>query len=380
MWKKKPRPDALSNSFITGVDQVCTVVREFDATIATLTNKLGIGPFKCWDVKPPALFNRTFRGNPAEWTMRLGVALVGGMQWEVIQPATGPSLYAEHLERHGEGLHHILLETAGTSHEESVARFEAQSFPSAQTAMLNIPLQVGPITVPAAPQILAAPMSTHFGYVDTHDVLGTTMELARFPPGVSRPLGIRIGKADFFAPPDATNVTASLPNSFIDHVEKLGFIVRDAKATIEAWADRCGVGPWHIVHIGPESIGNVTVGAAPADFRAKVGWAMMGSTLLEVIQPIAGDTPHAHLLAEKGDGLHYLGVRSDTVSTVDATRHLASLGCPTLLEGVLFGGYDFSLVDASSVACTWLELMTLGAEVLFQQLCRLQPAERYPAA
>lgn len=379
MWHRKPRPDSLDSAFITGIDQVCTVVKDFDATVAALTGSLGIGPFKCWDVKPPALFNRTFRGEPAEWTMRLGVALVGRTQWEVIQPLTGPSLYTEHLERRGEGLHHILLETAGTSHPDSVARLEREGFSHAQTGMLNIPLQVGPLTVPAAPAALAQPLSTHFGYVDTHDALGTTLELARFPPGVSRPLGIRIGKADFFVPADASRVTGELPGSFIDSVEKLGFIVRDLKTTVRNWADKAGVGPWHIVHIGPESIGDITIGGAPTDFRARVAWAMMGRTLLEVIEPISGDTPHARLLAQRGDGLHYLGVRSETLSIGDAVTHLGKVGCPALLKGVLFGGYEFALVDAGALAHTWLELISLDAEPLYQQLCRLQPAERYPA-
>ena len=43
-------------AFITGVDQVCTVVRDFDATITALTEQLGIGPFKCWTLERPALF------------------------------------------------------------------------------------------------------------------------------------------------------------------------------------------------------------------------------------------------------------------------------------------------------------------------------------
>jgi hypothetical protein len=356
MWHRKPRPGSLDNAFITGVDQVCTVTRDFDATIQLLTEKWGIGPFKCWELKAPALFNTTFRGKESEWSMRLGVALVGRMQWEVIQPLDGASLYAEHLEKHGDGIHHILLETAG-SHADALARVEL-----AQSAMLNLPLKLGALTVPAAPKVLANSLSTQFGYADTHDQLGTTLELAKFPPGISRALGLRIGKADFVVPSDG-RITDSLPNSFIDRVEKLGFIVDDLNATVRNWADRFGVGPWHIVELGPESIGEINL-----QFRARAAWAMVGSTLFEVIQPIAGDTPHSRLLKQKGPGLHYLGVRSEVVAIDDIPN--------PIMKGVLFGGHQFALVDAGAL---WLEFISLDAEPLFQQLQRLEPAQRYPA-
>jgi hypothetical protein len=382
MWHHKPRPDSLGNAFITGVDQVCTVVSDFDDTIAALTEKLGIGPFKCWTLQAPALFNQQFRGAgpdaKSEWTMRLGVALVGRTQWEVIQPLAGPSVFTEHLAQRGPGLHHILVETAGTSYRDSLQRLDSAGFAQLQSAMVNLPLQVGALTVPAVPERLAAPLSTHFAYVDTPGALGTTLELAQFPPGISRPLGVRIGKADFFAPPDATRVTDDLPNSFIDRVEKLGFIVRELGATVRAWADRAGVGPWHIVNIDSRSIGEIKIGGASVDVRARVAWAMAGGTLIEVIQPLGDDTPHAHLLAQKGDGLHYVGVRSDTLSTDDAVARFKAVGCAPLLQGVLFGGYEFALIDASALAGTWFEILSLDAEPLYQQLCRLQPAERYP--
>jgi hypothetical protein len=132
------------------------------------------------------------------------------------------------------------------------------------------------------------------------------------------------------------------------------------------------------VSLGPQSIGEIKIGGATTDFRARAAWAMVGSTLLEVIQPIAGDTPHARLLAHKGAGLHYVGVRSETLSIDDAVAQFQAVGCPPLLQGVLFGGHEFALVDASAVAHTWFELLSLDAEPLYQQLLRLAPAERYP--
>jgi hypothetical protein len=379
MWHRKPRPDSLENAFISGIDQVCTVTNNFEETITGLTEKLGIGPFKCWTLQPPSLLDRTYRGEAAEWTMRLGVALVGRMQWEVIQPLAGPSVFTEQLQQRGAGLHHILIETAGTSRDEALARLETSGFAHVQSAVCNLPLQLGALTIPAVPAKLASSMATRFGYADTVAALGTTLELAQFPPGISRPLGVRIGKPENFAPPDARHVTDDLPTSFIDRVEKLGFIVHDLNATVRAWSDRAGVGPWHIVNIEPRSLGDIKIGGADGDVRARVAWTMVGSTLFEVIQPITNNTPHARLLAQRGDGLHYVGVRSETLSIDDAVARFASVECPALLQGVLYGGYEFALIDATGPARTWFELLSLDAEPLYQHLLQLTPAERYPA-
>lgn len=379
LWHQKKPVDALPNALVTNIDQMCIVTPNFEATIAAMSTRLGIGPFKCWRVEPPALFSTTFRGKPASWSMKLGVALVGGMQWEVIEPLDNQNLYAEHLLRRGPSAHHLLLETKGVSHGDSVAYFEKQGFQHAQTGMLNIPLLVGGITLPAAPAFLSEPLSTHFGYMDTHDALATTLELARFPPGVSRPLGIRIGKPDYMTPPGATDITSRLPNGLFDRVSKLGFVVEDAEATASRWASHAGVGPWHIADLGADALGDIAfMGGVGRDFRARIAWALVGTTLLELVQPISGDTPHRRILDEHGDGLRYVSMTTDVLEFEDAAKDLAARGLPLLMQGVLHGGQEFALFDATEPAHLWVELVRLPGPALFEELKRL-PGRRSPS-
>ena len=375
LWHHRKPADALPNALITGIDQVCIVTRDFDATVAAMS-VLGIGPFKCWRVQPPALFSTTFRSKPAAWSMKLAVALVGGMQWEIIEPLNEQNLYAEHLTRRGPSVHHVLLETRGTSHAESVAYFEKQGFAHAQTGMLNIPLLVGGITLPAAPEFLAEPLSTHFGYVETEAALATTLELARFPPGVSRPLGIRIGKPDFMVPEGSHDVTSRLPNSLFNRVSKLGFVVADAEQTATRWAKYAGVGPWHLAEFGAEALGEVRfAGEIGRDFRARVAWTLVGTTLLELVQPLAGDTPHRRILAERGDGIRYISMTTDMLELEDAAKDLAARGLTLMSQGVLHGGQEFALFDATAQAHTWIELVRLPGPALFEELKKLPGRE-----
>jgi hypothetical protein len=74
---------------VCGIDQVCVVVRDLDGALETMTTKAGIGPFKTWTLQSPWVSRTTYRGRRVRWSMRLGLAYVGGIQCEVIQPANG---------------------------------------------------------------------------------------------------------------------------------------------------------------------------------------------------------------------------------------------------------------------------------------------------
>ncbi|WP_244467484.1 VOC family protein [Nocardia vulneris] len=75
------------------------------------------------------------RGAPADYTISVALGYAGGQQLELIEPRGGASLYAEHLERAGAGLHHVAwvpedydgaLEEARATGIEIVARGKFQ--------------------------------------------------------------------------------------------------------------------------------------------------------------------------------------------------------------------------------------------------------------
>jgi methylmalonyl-CoA/ethylmalonyl-CoA epimerase len=87
--------------------QVCVVVRDIQKSMERYWEIFGIGPWEIYTFAPPSLTAPTIRGKPEPYTMKLATAQVGSVQWELIEPLTGPSTYAEFLEEYGEGLHHV---------------------------------------------------------------------------------------------------------------------------------------------------------------------------------------------------------------------------------------------------------------------------------
>ena len=89
------------------VDQVAVVVRDLDAAMERYVSEFGIGPWAVYTFGPGWILDMTFRGEARGYTMKLALADVGGMMYELIEPVQGPNAYEEFLETNGEGLHHL---------------------------------------------------------------------------------------------------------------------------------------------------------------------------------------------------------------------------------------------------------------------------------
>ena len=92
---------------IAHIDQIALVVRDLDASMQQYWDMLGIGPWTVYTYGPPLVPTQTFRGRPQSYRMRLALAQVRDVMVELIQPLSGDSVYFEHLERQGPGLHHV---------------------------------------------------------------------------------------------------------------------------------------------------------------------------------------------------------------------------------------------------------------------------------
>ena len=87
---------------IKQVLQICVVVRDLQKSMELYWDVFGIGPWRILTFKPPAMTNTKIRGKPVQYSMKLGLARIGNIQWELIQPLTGPSIYKEFLDQKGE--------------------------------------------------------------------------------------------------------------------------------------------------------------------------------------------------------------------------------------------------------------------------------------
>ena len=145
-----------------GVAQIAMVVKDLDATVENYWKMFGIGPWHFYTYGKPLVKRMSYRGKPAEHSMRVALSYFGPMRIELIEVAEGETIYKEFIKEHGYGIHHlgILVDDMETALAE------------AEAAGLKM-IQDG--------SGFGADGDGHYAYLETEASIGTTIELIERP-------------------------------------------------------------------------------------------------------------------------------------------------------------------------------------------------------
>jgi hypothetical protein len=111
-------------------------------------------------VTHPPLWDLRYHDQPGQFDAELGWQRHGRVPYEWILPLKGPTVYSDHMDKHGEGFHHIAFEVPDLDKE--IARWNALGFPFVQGGAWG---EKG------------KPGWGRFAYHDTHAIAGTDVEL-----------------------------------------------------------------------------------------------------------------------------------------------------------------------------------------------------------
>lgn len=100
--------------------QVSIVVGDLDAAMRTYVHEYGIGPWNVYEFNPGNVSDMRAGGESVAWSWRLAIAQVGQVQWELVEPLDGESIYAQFLADHGPGVHHVGVGVA--SYDDTLRR------------------------------------------------------------------------------------------------------------------------------------------------------------------------------------------------------------------------------------------------------------------
>ena len=101
----------MNKPVFTETMQIGIVVRDLDATMQRYVDDYGVGPWQVHQFKREDIKEWFELGQPVEPSTRIATAMVGYMQWELIQPLDDKSIFARFLAEKGEGVHHIAVAT-----------------------------------------------------------------------------------------------------------------------------------------------------------------------------------------------------------------------------------------------------------------------------
>ncbi len=116
----------------TKLVQVAIVVKNIEAKMKAWQELLGVEPSLDLITEDYEKARTLYNGEKTDARIRVVVFTLGDVELELMEPIGGPGVWSEHLEQHGEGLHHIGF--LSDSLEADIDSFEARGMPVVQQA------------------------------------------------------------------------------------------------------------------------------------------------------------------------------------------------------------------------------------------------------
>ena len=110
--------------------QVAVVVRDIEAAAKKYAEVFGLPVPEPRLTAPAEETNIQYRGETTSGRAKLAFFSMGAVALELIQPVGGPSTWQEHLDAHGEGVHHIAFRVQGM--DQALAFLDARGMPCVQ--------------------------------------------------------------------------------------------------------------------------------------------------------------------------------------------------------------------------------------------------------
>ncbi|MBE9169562.1 VOC family protein [Pleurocapsales cyanobacterium LEGE 06147] len=86
--------------------------------------KWEIGSRRVYTFNPETVTEQTYRGQPAEYAIKVCFAQSKNVIWEIMQPLSRSTIFQEFLDRHGQGIHHIAFNRGDRPWDERIQEFE----------------------------------------------------------------------------------------------------------------------------------------------------------------------------------------------------------------------------------------------------------------
>jgi len=259
------------------IKQVCVVVNDVESAMRDYWDKFGIGP---WDVRhftPDTVRNLYIGGKHVTegFDFICAVTWMGDVEFELIQPISGPVIYWDQLEKDGPSLHHFKVVIYDDNELKAyVEELEKRGLKVTQTGWID--------------------NDVHY-YFDTRKELGVILELGN---------GGKIGAPDSVYPhAGAVSPVAHKPN-----IRQLAIVVDDVKRVMDNYAKYLDITGWDVRHFTPGKVRNFYVNGEhiTEDFEFICAVTWVNDMELELIQPIKGKNIYWDFLDKVGPGFHHI--------------------------------------------------------------------------
>lgn len=119
------------------ITQVAVVVNDLRTAMEKYHEVMGWGPWSVYEHKPPVLHHTEVREKPVHYTMLGAEVHCNPIDFEILQPLDGPSIYKEFLKEKGEGLHHVSVVNPADDVHKALKDFDRKGIKVLMSGRLN---------------------------------------------------------------------------------------------------------------------------------------------------------------------------------------------------------------------------------------------------
>jgi methylmalonyl-CoA/ethylmalonyl-CoA epimerase len=130
--------------------------------------------------------------------------------------------------------------------------------------------------------------------------------------------------------------------SLFANLFQIGVVVKDMDKAIERLT-LLGIGPFYSKMPPPNARGSFRGQPFITRERVAIKAARMGNAELELVQPVAGESPHKEYLDDKGEGIQHLAFEVDDLDK--AVDTLISRGSTLIMKGDRGDGGGIAYID-----------------------------------
>ncbi len=150
-------------------------------------------------------------------------------------------------------------------------------------------------------------------------------------------------------------MTQQLPSIIkVSELFQVGIVVHDLEKSMKQYQSLLGIDKWEVMEIDSSTI-PMTYRGKPAELSFKVAFCMLGSLMLELIEPVKGNGTYRDFLNDHGEGIHHLGhIRVDDLN--EAVQALEKAGFPCIETGDVPDSLSWAYVDTTAALGYIIEL------------------------
>jgi methylmalonyl-CoA/ethylmalonyl-CoA epimerase len=149
--------------------------------------------------------------------------------------------------------------------------------------------------------------------------------------------------------------------SDIKKVLQIAVVTADLDRAIQVWTEKYGVEPWRVTTYDREAVSDWTRDGRPVDYELRIAIANIGDFMIELVEPVSGESPWSRSLSEHGgaDHLHHVLCAYETNDFATGIDDFRRKGVPVEASGDMPGrGISWAFLDSEPDLGFRLEFVT----------------------